>query len=86
MAIGRAVVYNAQTAHALSAGIKCRHCMISNLGATYPKNVNIYIYIYYIYYIYIYRERERERERERGERERERERERVVTYLRCMLS
>ena len=26
VAIGHAVVYFAQTAHAFSAGIKCRHC------------------------------------------------------------
>ena len=26
MAIGRTVVYSARAAHALSAGIKCRHC------------------------------------------------------------
>ena len=29
VAIGRAVLYYARTAHAYSAGIKCRHCMSS---------------------------------------------------------
>ena len=30
IAIGRAVVYYAQAAHAFSAGIKCRHCSLEN--------------------------------------------------------
>ena len=30
MAIGRAIVYYDLAAHAVSAGIKCRHCTASN--------------------------------------------------------
>ena len=32
--IGHAVVYCAQTAHAFSAGIKCRHCIVWTLLLT----------------------------------------------------
>ena len=40
MAIGRAVVYSARAAHAFSAGIKCRHCMLQS--KCYPLHLSHY--------------------------------------------
>ena len=37
VAIGRPVVFHAQTAHAFSAGIKCRYCIEAWLGSAFGK-------------------------------------------------
>ena len=41
VAIGYVVVYYARAAHALSAGIKCRHCIMPREGNHISRNSNV---------------------------------------------
>ena len=51
MAIWRAVVYHARTAHALSAGIKCQHCVCG--GGVVNKWVRLVISRFFLVVSYV---------------------------------